>query len=196
MNTLRFNRPAHAFRLFTLTALIGLTVAVLQPAQAAPGDHGAMGGHGGHGGHGEMGAMGGRGMGMGMGMDGPGRMGRLLDKVGASADQKAQIKTIMDAARSDLKPVHAQMKALRAQSAALFTQPSVDANAVEAVRLQMQTLHGQVSKRMAQALVESSRVLTPEQRASMADMMNKRRAMAERHRAEAESLMGQPAGAK
>jgi len=133
---------------------------------------------------------------MGMGMDGPGHIGRLLDRVGASADQQAQIKTIMDAARNDLKPVHTQMKTLRAQSAALFTQPSVDANAVEAVRLQMQTLHGQASKRMAQALVESSRVLTPEQRARMADMMNKRRAMAERHRAEAESLMGKPAGAK
>ena len=186
MNTLRFNRPARALRLFTLTALIGLTGAVLQPAQAAPGGHGAMGGHG------EMGAMGGR----GMGMHGPGHMGRMLDSVGASAEQKAQIKTIMEAARSDLKPVHAQMKTLRAQSAALFAQPNVDANAVEATRLQMQTLHGQASKRMVQAMVESSRVLTPDQRARMADMMNKRRAMAERHRAEAESLMGKPAGAK
>jgi hypothetical protein len=39
-------------------------------------------------------------------------------------------------------------------------------------------------------------VLTPEQRTKMADMTNKRRAMAERHRAEAESLMGKPAGSK
>lgn len=189
MNTLRFNTPARAFRLFTLTALVGLTGAMLQTAHAAPGGHGAMGGHG------DMAAMGGR----GAGMDGAGHMGhmsRVLDRVGASAEQKAQIKTIMESAHSELKPVHAQMKTLRDQSTALFTQPAVDANAAEALRLQMQALHGQVSKRMLQAMVESSRVLTPEQRAKMADMMNKRRAMAERHRAEAESLMGKPAGAK
>ena len=195
MNNLRFDFPARAFRLFTLTALIGFIGAVSQIAHAAPGGHGAMGGHG------DMAAMGGR----GTGMDGGGQMGqmghmghmsRVLDRVGASAEQKAQIKTIMESAHNELKPVHAQMKLLRDQSTALFTQPAVDANAAEALRLQMQTLHGQVSKRMLQAMVESSRVLTPDQRAKMADMMNKRRAMAERHRAEAESLMGKPAGAR
>ena len=195
MNIFRSDSPARAFRLFTLTALIGFIGAVLQTAHAAPGGHGAMGGHG------DMAAMGGR----GTGMDGGGQMGqmghmghmsRVLDRVGASAEQKGQIKTIMESAHNELKPVHAQMKLLRDQSTALFTQPAVDANAAEALRLQMQTLHGQISKRMLQVMVESSRVLTPDQRAKMADMMNKRRAMAERHRAEAESLMGKPAGAR
>jgi periplasmic protein CpxP/Spy len=192
MNTEHFQAPGRALRLLTATAMIALAGAVLQTAHAAPGGMGGMGGHS------EMGAMGGR----GMGMHGPGHMGhmghmgRMLDQAGASAEQKAQIKTIMEAARTDLKPVHAQMKTLRSQSAGLFTQPNVDANAVEASRQQMHALHGQVSKRMAQAMVESSRVLTPEQRAKMADMMNKRRAMAERHRAEAESLMGKPPGVK
>ena len=192
MNNLRSDFPARAFRLFMLTALIGFIGAVSQIAHAAPGGHGAMGGHG------DMAAMGGR----GTGMDGGGQMGhmghlsRVLDRVGASAEQKGQIKTIMESAHNELKPVHAQMKLLRDQSTALFTQPAVDANAAEALRLQMQTLHSQVSKRMLQAMVESSRVLTPDQRAKMADMMNKRRAMAERHRAETESLMGKPAGAR
>ena len=186
MNTGKFPSSAHAIRLFALTALIGVGSATMQTVHAAPGDMG------GHGGVGPMGHMGGR----SMGMEGAGHMGRVLDSVGASAEQKAQIKTIMESAHSELKPVHAQMKMLRDQSTALFTQPAVDANAAEALRLQMQTLHGQVSKRMLQAMVESSRVLTPEQRAKMADMMNKRRAMAERHRTEAESLMGKPAGAK
>ena len=204
MNTLRFDAPARAFRLFTLTALIGLTGAMLQPAHAAPGGHGAMSGHG------DMAAMSGRATGMdGVGHIGQmnsmghighighiGHMGRVLDRIGATAEQKAQIKTIMESAHNELQPVHAQMKTLRDQSTALFTQPAVDANAAEALRLQMQTLNGQVSKRMLQAMVESSRVLTPDQRAKMADMLNKRRAMAERHRAEAESLMGKSAGAK
>lgn len=184
MITSAFKTPGRALKLLVATSLIGLAGAVVQTAHASPGGMGAMGGHG------EMGPMGGR----GMGMHGPGHMGRMLDQVGASAEQKAQIKTIMEAARNDLKPVHAQMKALHEQSAALFTQRNVDATAVEANRQQALALHGQVSKRMAQAMVESSRVLTPEQRSKMADMMGKRRAMAERHRAEAESLMGKPAG--
>jgi periplasmic protein CpxP/Spy len=189
MTTLALKTPSRPLRLLAATSLIALAGAFVQPAHAMPG---------GMGGHAEMGAMGGR----GMGMHGPGHMGhmghmgRMLDQAGASAEQKAQIKTIMEAARNDLKPLHAQMKSLREQSAALFTQRNVDASAVEAARQQMHALHGQVGKRMSQAMVESSRVLTPEQRTKMADMMSKRRAMAERHRAEADSLMDKPAGAK
>ena len=152
----------------------------MQTAQAAPGSHGAMA------------QMGGR----ATGQDGPAHMGRLLDRVGASAEQKAQIKSLMETARSDLKPLRAQMKTLRERSTVLFTQPAVDANAVEALRLQLQGLHNQVSKRMVQAMVESSRVLTPDQRANMAELMNTHRAMRERHRVEAETLMGKPAGTK
>ena len=183
MHSTSYTTPARALRLLAATALIGLAGAAVQTAHAAPG---GMGKHDG------MGAMGGR----GMGMEGPGHMGRLLDRVGASAEQKAQIKSIMEAAHTELKPVHAQLKALHAQSAALFTQPNVDANAAEAARLQMQALHNQAGKRMLQAKIEASRVLTPEQRNKMADMMNKHRAMAERHRAEADSLMGKPAGTR
>jgi len=190
MTTLQSKTPARALR--GLAATVLLSIAAMHTAHASPGGHGGMAGHG------DMAAMGGRGMGMGkgMGMDGPGHMGRLLDRVGASAEQKAQIKTLMESARNDLKPVVAQMKTLREQSATLFTQPAVDANAAEALRQQMQALQGQVSKRMLQAKVESSRVLTPDQRTKMADLMKKRLAMAERHRAETESLMGRPAGVK
>lgn len=166
MATLQFKTPARALRLFAATVLFGMAGAFIHTAHAAPGGHG--------------------------GMAGPGHMARLLDRAGASAEQKAQITILMEAARNDLKPVMAQMKTLHAQSAALFTQPAVDANAAEVLRQQMQALQAQVSKRMLQAKVESSRVLTPEQRTKMADMMKKRRAMAERHRAEAESLIGKP----
>ena len=172
--------PARVLRLLAATAVMGLAGVVMQTAQAAPGGHGVMA------------QMGGR----ATGQDGPAHMGRLLDRVGASAEQKAQIKSLMETARSDLKPLRAQMKTLRERSTVLFTQPAVDANAVEALRLQLQGLHNQVSKRMVQAMVESSRVLTPDQRANMAELMNTHRAMRERHRVEAETLMGKPAGTK
>jgi protein CpxP len=40
--------------------------------------------------------------------------------------------------------------------------------------------HDQASKRMMQAMLDGSRVLTPEQRAKMADMAGQRRAMMDR----------------
>lgn len=189
-----FNPSARALRLLAATALIGLAGAAVQTAHAAPD---------GIGGHREKGALGGPGTGMpGPGQMGPagpqgdkGHMGHMLDRVGASAEQKAQINALMEAAHNDIKPVRAQMKTLHEQGSTLFTQRNVDANAVEAARLQMQTLQGQVSKRMSLAQVESSRVLTPEERTQMADLMNRHRAMVERHRAEADLLMGPP-GAK
>lgn len=128
------------------------------------------------------------------GMDGMGGMGsmrhvdRMLDIVNASADQRAQIKRIADAARTDLMALHEAGRKLHEQNQGLFTQPTIDPRAIEAARQQMLAHHDQVSKRMTQALIDASRVLTPEQRKTLADHMAQRRAMMERHRAERDSL--------
>jgi Spy/CpxP family protein refolding chaperone len=66
----------------------------------------------------------------------------------------------------------------------LFTQPIVDANAAEALRQQMLVQHDQASKRMMLAMLDVSRVLTPEQRQKLGEQMAQRHAMMERHRAE------------
>jgi protein CpxP len=50
----------------------------------------------------------------------------------------------------------------------VFTAPNVDANAAEALRQQMLAQHDQVSRRMLTAMLDISRVLTPEQRARLA----------------------------
>jgi Spy/CpxP family protein refolding chaperone len=75
---------------------------------------------------------------------------------------------------------------------ALFTQPTVDARAVEALRQQLLANHEQVSRRMTQAMLDASRVLSPEQRKQMAERMDQRRSMMQRHRAERDSLGGSP----
>lgn len=106
----------------------------------------------------------------------------MLDAVGASAEQRSQIKTIMETARSDLKPQRDTAKALNDQMRTLFTQTPVDANAAEALRQQKLAVHDQVSRRMLQAMVAASAVLTPEQRAKLAEMATQRRARMERHR--------------
>ena len=134
----------------------------------------------------------GAGMGMGM-MQGRG-IEHMLDSVNATADQRAQIKQIAERARADMKAQHEAGRALREQSMKLFTQPTVDANAAEALRQQMLQQHDQASRRMMQAMIEASRVLTPEQRKQMADRMAQRRGMMERHMQERATLDGKPAG--
>ncbi len=142
---------------------------------------------------------GGPGMGMhGGGMGGPGMHGggrhmeHMLDGVNANAEQRAQIKTIMQAARTDLQTQRASGKALHDQMRAAFAAPTVDARVVESLRAQQQALHDAASKRMLQAKLDVSRVLTPEQRKLVAERMARQQGMMERHRAERATLA--PAG--
>jgi Spy/CpxP family protein refolding chaperone len=153
-----------------LVAALG-TATLSAWAQQGPGMHG---GHGG-----------------GMGMMAQGHMlERMLDSVNATPDQRTQIKAIAERARADMKAQHESGRALREQSMKLFTQPVVDANAAEALRTQMMQQHDQASRRMMQAMLDISRVLTPEQRKQLADKMAQRRSMMERHRAERQQLDG------
>lgn len=104
----------------------------------------------------------------------PRMSGRLLERIGASAEQREQIRKIMETARGDMKARHAEGKALRDKAMALFTQPDVDAAAVEALRKDMLQRHDQASQRMTQAMLEAAKVLTPEQRAKLAEAMKSR----------------------
>jgi periplasmic protein CpxP/Spy len=186
-STKRLSRPSN---LVVATLLVAAAGALSFSVEAAgPGMHGGMhahaDAHGGGPGMGMHGGMGGGDHGM---RGGPRHMEHMLDGVNATAEQRAQIKTIMQTAMNDLKPTRDAGKALHAQMRAAWAQPTVDANVIEALRLQQQALHNTASKRMQQAKLDISRVLTPEQRKLMADRMAKRQAMAERHRAERSTL--------
>lgn len=166
-------------RMLVATAVLALAGGLMHTAMAAPA--------GGGGGHGAMTAMGGMGGMDGMAMAHPRQMERMFDSIGASAEQRAQIKQIMESARADLKAQRGAGRALREQGQALFAQPTVDARAAETLRQQLLAQHDQASKRTLQAMLDVSRVLTPEQRKAIADRLAERRAMMERHRAERES---------
>ena len=157
-----------AWRLFTATAVLAIAAGVTQTAIAMP--HGPGGG--------EMGMMGGR------------HGERVLDAVGASAEQKTQIRQIMDSARADMKPLREAARTLHQQAQSLLAQPTVDARALETVRQQLSANHDQVSKRLMQAMLDASRVLSPEQRKQIAARATQQRSMMQRHRAERESLDG------
>lgn len=161
-----------ALRLLVAGLLIAVAGTFALTAYAQGGRH-----HGGAEG-GPMMMMGGRGL------------ERMLDGVNATEQQRTQIKQIVEAARADLKSQREAGRALHEQALNLFTQPTVDANAAEALRQQMQARHEQASKRMLQAMLDISRVLSPEQRVQIAQKIKQRHEMMRRHMDERRQLEG------
>ncbi len=114
------------------------------------------------------------------GMDGPGMMmggrglERMLDGLNASEAQRTQIRQIYKSAADDLRAQRDQRRALHERGLQIFGAPEVDAAAAEQLRQQMLQQHDQASRRMLQAALEASKVLTPEQRARLAERMKQR----------------------
>jgi Spy/CpxP family protein refolding chaperone len=163
----RFNPLRASHRLAAAVVLVALAGAFgMAAAEAMP-----MGGRGGPGGP------------IGMLMS-----ERALDRINATPEQRTQLKAIVDGARKDLAAQRDGGRALRDQLAQALAQPTVDARAVEALRQQMLARHDQSSRRMMQAMVEASRVFTPEQRAQLAALTRQRGELMERHRRERQLL--------
>ena len=100
----------------------------------------------------------------------------MLDGLSATDAQRTQIKQIAQAAAVDLKAQHEATRALREKSLQIFAAPTVDAAAAESVRQQLGVKHDDASRRTLQAMLDVSRVLTPEQRAKMGERMKQRAA--------------------
>ena len=96
---------------------------------------------------------------------------RLLDQAQASPTQRAQAHQIFDAADVDLRQGRGAERADRDQMAQLFSQPSVDVAAVEAVRSRIEQRHDLESRRATQALIDVSLVLTAQQRQVIASQL-------------------------
>jgi Spy/CpxP family protein refolding chaperone len=181
--------------------LLGAVSAVVaQPAsggmQGGPGmmQHGGPGMPGGMKGQhegmagGMRGGMGDRGGMMGMHGGGGHRMERMLHAAGATPEQRAKVHQIMKAAHEDMQKQHEAGRALHQQMAQLLSAPKLDAAAVEAQRQKLSAQHDAASKRMTQAMLDASAVLTPEQREKMVSTMKARKDMMERHRREREAI--------
>jgi periplasmic protein CpxP/Spy len=155
------------------TAVLALLAVAAQTAFAAPGEmrhEGRLGGM--HGGDHMQGH----------------HLQRMLDSVNATPEQRSQIKQLADAAQADMASQRSAQRKLHTDQQALFAQPTVDARAAETLRQQMQAQHEVASKRMLQLKLDISRVLSPQQRQQLAERMQKRRAMMERHHNERAAL--------
>lgn len=87
-----------------------------------------------------------------------------LEDVDATADQKAKVNDILQAALKDLLPAHQQIHDGHAQMIQLMSQPNIDRTAVEQLRATQMALLDTASKRLTQAIEDAGEVLTPEQR--------------------------------
>ena len=159
-------KSGRAWRAVAMGVLVAVSASVGLAAWAQP-----MHGHG----HAEHA---GAGMGPHLFAGSPERLSRgvdhMLDGLNASDAQRSQIKQIVLAAAAELKGQHEAGRALRDKAAAVFTAPTVDAAAAESLRQQMITQHDTASRRVLQAMLDISNVLTPEQRSKMGQRLKER----------------------
>ncbi len=105
----------------------------------------------------------------------------LLSGLNASDAQRLQITQIAQAAAADLKSQHEAERTLQQQSLQIFTAPAVDSAAAESVRQQMLVQHDQSSRRVLQAMLDISQVLTADQRAQIGERMRAHEARMQQH---------------
>jgi periplasmic protein CpxP/Spy len=113
---------------------------------------------------------------------------RMLDTVGASAEQKTRVRDILKTAQDEQRQQHEAGQALHQQMMQLMAAPKIDAAAAEALRQQQLARHDAASKRRLQAMLDVQAVLTPEQRAKMAEQMKARQDRMGRHQRENQAL--------
>jgi periplasmic protein CpxP/Spy len=156
--------PTRAWLKAAAIAMAMGSAAVSATASAAPGPFGMHRGH--HGAHMEN-------------MDSA-KLDKFLERrierrvKDATPEQKARLKEIARAAFADLKPLREQARASHEQMRALLAQPNIDRNALEGVRARHVQQMDQISRRMTAALADAAQVLTPEQRARLAETMKAR----------------------
>ena len=93
---------------------------------------------------------------------------RLAD-IDATPEQRERIATILKAAANDLQAGRRQHLQARRESMQLLAAPTIDRARLEKLRVEQMQLGDSTSRRMLQAMMDSAEVLSPEQRAKLAE---------------------------
>ena len=94
----------------------------------------------------------------------------LLHRVDASAEQRQQVQGIVQAAVKDLWPLRDQHRQHRDALRAALAEPTLNHDALEDIRRAELQLADAASSRLLEAISQAAEVLTPEQRARLAEL--------------------------
>lgn len=97
--------------------------------------------------------------------------GWVVEDLGGTPEQQAQIAAIAKGAARDLAPVHQELVAGRRQAVEILTASEIDRAALEAHRARQVQLLTTASERLTKAVADAAEVLTPEQRTKAADKL-------------------------
>jgi Spy/CpxP family protein refolding chaperone len=75
----------------------------------------------------------------------------------------------------ELRPLRDQAREARRQVMDILSKPQIDRGALEALRAKQAQTMDQISRRISQSLADAAEVLTPDQRAKLAERMGERR---------------------
>ena len=99
----------------------------------------------------------------------------LYVEIDATPEQQQRIAPIVKEAARDLMPLREKMQAGRRRGLELLTAPAVDRGALESLRAEQLQLAETGSRRLAQALGDLADVLTPDQRKTIAERIERHR---------------------
>lgn len=99
----------------------------------------------------------------------------MLDGIEVGADQKSRINAIVGAMMKDMQPLRQQRFDARREAIEILTRPTVDRAAIEAFRVEKLRLADAASQRLTQGIADIAEVLTPEQRAALAEKFSRGR---------------------
>ena len=102
------------------------------------------------------------------------RIGRLVQDLGGTAEQKSRLVAIAGAAMADLRPLRDQARQARLRGLELLSAPVIDKAALEQARLAQMHAADARSRRMTQAWADAAEVLTPPQRVQAAARLKER----------------------
>ncbi len=99
----------------------------------------------------------------------------MLSDVDATAEQKARVTSILQAAAKDVHALSGQHIAAHEELHEILSASSIDRARLETLRENQLKLLDDASKRVVQAVADSAEVLTPQQRAELSATLDKHR---------------------
>jgi len=99
----------------------------------------------------------------------------LYVEIDATDAQKAKLDPIVKQAAKELMPLRGKMREARRQGMALLSAETIDRGAIERLRAEQIGAADEASRRLVRALTDVAEVLTPEQRKTVAQRIERRR---------------------